>query len=59
MDTFKRPDKTDVRAWLLQRQHTKEPPPCIDEIRRALGWIGIEATETPASVPILSSVITC
>lgn len=49
MESFKRPDKADVRAWLLQRQRLQQPPPAIDEIRRALGWILDDAPAAPAA----------
>jgi hypothetical protein len=33
-----RPTKEQTRAYLQERQRSKEPPPSIEEIRRQLGW---------------------
>lgn len=37
------PSKEAVRQLMTQRREAREPPPSLEEIRRALGWNLIEA----------------
>jgi hypothetical protein len=32
------PSKEQVRAYMMAREHARQPPPTPEEIRRQLGW---------------------
>jgi hypothetical protein len=32
------PSKEQVRAYMIEREHARRPPPAPEEIRRSLGW---------------------
>ena len=38
MPTITQPSKEQVRAYMVQREHARRPPPAPDEVRRQLGW---------------------
>jgi hypothetical protein len=38
MSTTTKPTKQQLRAYLYERQQSKEPPPSPEEVRRQLGW---------------------
>lgn len=38
MPTITHPSKEQVRAYMVQREHARLPPPSPDEVRRLLGW---------------------
>ena len=38
MENIVKPDKEAIRDWMKHRQHTDEPLPDREQIRRQLGW---------------------
>ncbi len=38
MPAVNHPSKEQVRAYMVQREHARLPPPSPDEVRRQLGW---------------------
>jgi len=42
MQTSK-PEKSQVRSWMQQRQVDRTPPPAPEQIRMELGWKMVEA----------------
>ena len=59
MRTASHPSKEQVRAYMRGREHTLQPPPPPDEIRRQLAWCHVDAfpgtclLATPAGVAAL------
>lgn len=39
MPVESKPLKEVLRAYLYERQRSKEPPPSAEQIRRELGWL--------------------